>query len=141
MVYGLPAGVHPSCLPDEICAAIGAPSGTPLPRLVSHELQRPGRVCSYVHEGHRPDGSAFCVSALYVYDEAVRGVPTHSALERIFHAFFTVGPGSGTQVRRGLRQLQGGPRRRRARETIVRRGPYRAPKQTLADALSRLAPP
>ena len=66
MVYGLPAGVHSSCLPDEICAAIGAPVGTPLPRLVSHELRGTGRVCLCAHEGHRADGSAFCVSALYV---------------------------------------------------------------------------
>ena len=86
----LPAGGHSSCLPDEICVAIGAPPGTPLPRLVSHELQHPGRVSLYVHEGHRPEGSAFCVSALYVYEVAVRGAFTHSALERHFHANFTI---------------------------------------------------
>ena len=40
MVYVLPAGGLPSCLTDEICAAIDAPFGTPLPRLDSHELQR-----------------------------------------------------------------------------------------------------
>ena len=85
-VYVLPAGGHSPCLPDEICVAIGAPPGTPLPRLVVHELQHPDSVCSYVHEGHRPDGSAFCVSALYVYDVVVRGEPTHSTLERLFQA-------------------------------------------------------
>ena len=90
MVFVLPAGGPLSWIPGEICAAIGAPSGTPLPRLVSHELQRPGRVCSYVYEGHRPDGSAFCVSALYLYDAADRGVLTHSALERLLHGPFAI---------------------------------------------------
>lgn len=86
MVHVLPAGGRSFCLPDEICAAIGAPVGSPLPRLVSLELRRPGNAFYFLHQGHRADGSALRVSALYVHDVAVRGVPTHSALERLFHA-------------------------------------------------------
>jgi len=85
----LPAGGHSPCLPDEICAAINAPSGSPLPRLFIHALQRPGGVCSYVREGRHLGGVEFCAPVLYVFEVAVRGEPTRSALERLFHAYFT----------------------------------------------------
>ena len=79
LVYVLPAGKHFSC-----------PLDSPLPRLVSLELQRPGQAFLYVHEGHRAGGSAYRVSALYVYDAVVRGVPTHPAFERLLHAYFAI---------------------------------------------------
>ena len=86
----LPAGGRSPCLPDETCAAINAPSGAPLPRLVTHALQRPGSVCSYVHEGRHPDGVEFCVPVIYVFEVAVRAEPTRSAPECLFHAYFAI---------------------------------------------------
>ena len=86
----LPAGHPTPCIPDDICAAIGVPSGAPLPRLVSNDLRRPGSVCAYAHEGRHPDGIEFRVLVIYVLEVAVRGEPTRSALESLFHVHFAI---------------------------------------------------
>ena len=87
----LPAGGLSPCLPDDVCVAIGVPSGAPLPRLVSRDLRRPGSVCAYAHESRHPGGCVFCVLVIYVFEVVVRGEPTRSALEGLFHV--CVAPG------------------------------------------------
>ena len=86
----LPAGLPTPSFPDDTCAAIGVPSGAPLPGLVSHDLRRPGSACAYAHEGRHPDGLEFRVLVIYVLEVAVRGEPTRSALVSLFHAYFTI---------------------------------------------------
>ena len=77
-------------MPDDVCAAIGVPSGAPLPDLVTHDLRHPGRACAYAHEGRSPDGLEFRVLVIYVLEVAVRGETTRSALEKLFHAYLSV---------------------------------------------------
>ena len=60
----LPAGAASPCLPSAVCSAIGAPLGSPLPRLVLLELRRPGGVFLSLHEGRRAGGSPYRASAL-----------------------------------------------------------------------------
>ena len=57
VVHVLPTGAHSPCLPSEVSSAIGVPIGSPLPRLVTFELRRPGGACLFLREGRRADGS------------------------------------------------------------------------------------
>mmetsp|Transcript_15831 Transcript_15831/g.36735 ORF Transcript_15831/g.36735 Transcript_15831/m.36735 type:complete len:287 (+) Transcript_15831:98-958(+) len=86
----MPAGLQTQCIPDDVCAAIGVPSGALLPSLVSHDLRHLGCACAYAYEGRHPDGLEFRVLVIYVLEVAVCGETTRSALERLFHAHFLV---------------------------------------------------
>ena len=89
VVHVLPAG-EALCLPNTACTAIGAPLGSPLPRLVNIELWRPDDACLFLHEGRLAGSSRYCISALYVSDPPTRSLPVRVALANLLHAFLAV---------------------------------------------------